>query len=451
MTKQRNLPALLTILLIPVIALLLNLPIVETLWRHSFDDGSYSHAFLIPIIFIYICYFLYQHNDLHLRESLHPVALGLFLFSCLLFFINTRAQISLGYWISHVFLMTTSTLMLFKYHWKVILPPAYLIFIYPFWGIFTGFLQQLSTIVVSNFMSLTPIPTYVENEFITIPAGTFEIANGCSGLRYLISVLAISVLYAFFNLRQTKQIFLFFSVAIIGALITNWIRIAIIILVGHFTDMQSSLIEDHNMFGWYIFIPFVYFLFKYGDRLYFSQKDEEINKKETSRLSLQAASATLAGLILTSTTFSASFNNTNTELESTTTFEPDIHFYSTVETDIKPQQASQLIRHTYHFDGSQLDGKPTYFNNKYIPDDWTEIENEVISDWQIIKLEKKNQNALIAYSYQIDGVRTASRGQFKKLRIKKALTGNRQTQLHWMGIICQSDCQQEKLYLQSEQ
>ncbi|MEH6559786.1 MAG: archaeosortase/exosortase family protein, partial [Oceanicoccus sp.] len=51
--------------------------------------------------------------------------------------------------------------------------------------------------------------------------------------------------------------------AIALGLFTNWLRIYIIIMVAHFTEMESSLVKDHELFGWLLFfivcLPLVYF------------------------------------------------------------------------------------------------------------------------------------------------------------------------------------------------
>ena len=131
----------------------------------------------------------------------------------------------------------------------------------PGWGLLTAILQKVSTNAVTFLMSYSGIPTFVEGNFVTIPAGVFEIAGGCSGLRYLIVSLAISSLFSFLYIKNTKKALLFFTVAILGALITNWIRITALILIGEYTDMQSDLMTDHNVFGWYLYIPFMFLLF----------------------------------------------------------------------------------------------------------------------------------------------------------------------------------------------
>ncbi|MEH6811676.1 MAG: hypothetical protein V7677_04000, partial [Motiliproteus sp.] len=43
-------------LAIPVILFLVNWAIVQDLWLYSFDDGTYSHAYLVPLVFLYLIY-----------------------------------------------------------------------------------------------------------------------------------------------------------------------------------------------------------------------------------------------------------------------------------------------------------------------------------------------------------------------------------------------------------
>jgi exosortase/archaeosortase family protein len=52
-------------------------------------------------------------------------------------------------------------------------------------------------------------------------------------------------------------------VAITLGLIANWLRIYLLVLIGYHTEMQSSLMRDHETFGWILFacllMPAIYF------------------------------------------------------------------------------------------------------------------------------------------------------------------------------------------------
>ena len=77
------------------------------------------------------------------------------------------------------------------------------------------------------------------NRFVA-PAGTFEIADGCSGLRYVITALALVVFYSALFLRRYRSMVILGLFALLGSMLTNWLRITALILIGHFTDMRRG-------------------------------------------------------------------------------------------------------------------------------------------------------------------------------------------------------------------
>ncbi len=454
METNKNLTPFIFMLAIPLVIALFNIPILETLWEYGFDDGTYSHGFLIPFIYIYLCYELYQNGELEMRDKFSlPVTL-FFAISCYAFFVSSAAQISLAYWFTNIVLIISSTLMLFRSHWKIVFPAAYFVFMYPLWGPMVNILQQISVHSVSFLMSFTNIPTYVENQFVTIPAGVFEIAGGCSGLRYLITALAISSLYIFLYIKKTKHILLFLAFAIGGALITNWIRITIIILIGHHTDMTSEIIHDHNIFGWYLFIPYMFLLFYFGGKLVIDEKEHP--RKKTSKYKAifkKNMIIAIIGILLTSTTLMAidtsqSSEDVKNRLQTNDLY-PIISGHSQETILEKTYNDSIFLTISYDFDGKKLDGKPTSINNKKINESWHITREESDHNWSYAYAKNKEKNALIAMNYAISGKIQTARNKFKLLRIKEALSGKRHTQLNWIGIICESDCTKERSIIET--
>jgi exosortase len=76
----------------------------------------------------------------------------------------------------------------------------------PVWGPINEFLQWSSVKAVNYIMSFTGIPTFVYEEYVEIPAGTFEIADGCSGLRYVIAALALVTFYSVMYLQRARSV-----------------------------------------------------------------------------------------------------------------------------------------------------------------------------------------------------------------------------------------------------
>jgi exosortase A len=142
-------------------------------------------------------------------------------------------------------------------------PIAYLFFTIPVWDLLNPSLQWISAYAVRLLLSLVGIPVYFDGLEFQIPAGRFEIAGGCSGLHFFIVSLAIAVLYGEVNNDSRGTRLKLLGLAVMFAFVTNWIRIAIIIVVGHQTQMEHHLVQrEHYTFGWGMFAiaMFIFFL-----------------------------------------------------------------------------------------------------------------------------------------------------------------------------------------------
>ena len=151
---------------------------------------------------------------------------------------------------------------------KFILPVGILVFAMPFWD-YLSWPLQLMTVAVNEFgLGLLDIDFRIDGVFVYLTGvGAFEVANGCSGLRYLMVGQSLALIYGELNLRALRSRMILFLAAAGLALIANWIRVFVIIYMGYETNMQSSLIEDHDNFGWWVFAATLIPLFLLGRRL----------------------------------------------------------------------------------------------------------------------------------------------------------------------------------------
>jgi len=435
----------------------MNIPLLSTLWQHSFDDGTYSHAFIIPLISLYLFYKLDDIQKLQFRTQPNLYLLASVFFCAILFFITTTAQISIGYWLAFLLLLTATVLALFRFSFYIIFPTAYLIFLIPFWGSLVDILQAMSVASVSFMMSFTGIPTFVEAQYVSIPAGTFEIADGCSGLRYLIVSLSISSLYIFLFINNIKRAGLFFLAAILGGLITNWLRITILILIGHQTDMTHSLMSDHNSFGWYVYIPFMFLLFMLGNKLKNHDLLEPIDVKEASSIKGSASPniTTLVWLtlmILTSSTLVKNLFKNDVIQEHTkyapSASTPKIYNYSGAQNIINASLPVNTSYSIYTYNSKELDSKPTYFENNYLLKGWN-IERDISTqEWTIYIGNKKGKKSIIAYNFQLGNFKTSSSKSYKIHRLKSALYNRDAPELHWFNVPCINDCAKEAMEIE---
>jgi EpsI family protein len=150
-------------------------------------------------------------------------------------------------------------------------PTAFLYFALPQWNVINGLLQALTTAVVTALVRVTQVPAFVEGNFVHLPSGVFEIASGCSGLNYLQTGTALAAFYALLYLRDWRHGLVLLAVGALAALASNWIRVYILILVGHLSDMQNYLIaREHHTFGWLLFLvamsPVLFFALRLENR-----------------------------------------------------------------------------------------------------------------------------------------------------------------------------------------
>ena len=133
-------------------------------------------------------------------------------------------------------------------------PALMLYFLFPVWDPLGDTLVAL-TASATGFMvrEWTGITAYIYGNHIALPSGSLVIANGCSGLRYLVVGLILCSLGSRQNRLGTGWTIALLAVGACVSLAANWVRVLAITLVAYYSEMQSPLIHDHEAFGWVLF------------------------------------------------------------------------------------------------------------------------------------------------------------------------------------------------------
>lgn len=142
-----------------------------------------------------------------------------------------------------------------------LLAPGLLLFAVPGWNLFVPALQGLTIVVTELLLSLTGVHALVEGDTVHLPDGRFIIEGGCSGLRFLLAALTIIGFIGLWGRQSLLQLAKWLLLAGLLAVVLNQVRVYAIVLVGYVTEMQHSLVHDHEWFGWVLFLllftPFV--------------------------------------------------------------------------------------------------------------------------------------------------------------------------------------------------
>ena len=136
---------------------------------------------------------------------------------------------------------------------RLLLPTMLIVMALPAWYLLIPLLQLLTVHATTFGLSLLNIPIFIENNFIYIPNGIIHVAEGCSGLKYFQSAIALSIIMNLFHKSHWRNIFILGACSALLAILANWIRVIILVLVGHYSGLDNSLMTDHDNLGWIIF------------------------------------------------------------------------------------------------------------------------------------------------------------------------------------------------------
>lgn len=129
----------------------------------------------------------------------------------------------------------------------------YALFMIPAGEQLVPLLQTVTAWMSIELLGLTGIPAYIDGVFISIPNGNFEVAEACSGVRFLIAMIAFSVLVAHLCFKGWGRRIAFVASAIALSIIANGIRAFGTIYISHLTTPAFAAGVDHIIYGWIFF------------------------------------------------------------------------------------------------------------------------------------------------------------------------------------------------------
>ena len=219
-------------------------------WRTSIGD---SHGMLIAPLVVWLVWL--QRDRLEAGRGHEGLAVvGLLSSAALLAFAHAASVDVVVYSLIPVILLFALWCAMGWPAARVLaLPVLFFLFALPAWAYMTPVLQWLTVKAVGVLIAIAGVEAFIQGEFVTVPAGTFEIAHGCAGTSFMVVGLAIGALMVILERLPWRAAALVMAWAVGLAAVSNWLRVAIIIYAGNVTDMQSSLVADHYTFGWWVF------------------------------------------------------------------------------------------------------------------------------------------------------------------------------------------------------
>ncbi|HEY1605978.1 MAG TPA: exosortase A [Allosphingosinicella sp.] len=133
-------------------------------------------------------------------------------------------------------------------------PLFYMLFLIPFGEEAEPFMQTLTADMAMRLLAWTGVPAHIEGVFIATPTGNFEVAEACSGVKFLVAMLAYGALAANLCFRSWPRRILFMAACLVVPAVANGIRAWGTIYVA-FRSGSNAFAEgmDHVIYGWFFF------------------------------------------------------------------------------------------------------------------------------------------------------------------------------------------------------
>ena len=244
-----------------------------------YNDPDYSHGFIVPLI---SGYFVYQRREALKKTLVSPYAPGLFVI------ILGILLLIIGYKGTELFTMRLSMLIvlagiILNFFGKeifrtLLLPGFYLVLMIPLPEIiFNAIAFPLKLFVAKYsvlFLQAINITVYREGNIIMFPNIVLEVADACSGIRSLMSLVALSVTISFFvkasNLKKTVIVLSAIPIAVF----TNALRVIVTGILAKHWGSAAAEGFFHEVAGMMVFGLAMLMLFIVGIMLREKDKQE---------------------------------------------------------------------------------------------------------------------------------------------------------------------------------
>ncbi len=233
--------------------------VVQQLVSTWLEDQNNSHGILIPFISLWLVW----ERRMRLALVTHqPNALGLFVVSAgiILLLLGDVANLNILSRLSLIIVIVGGLLYLFGTQMlrSLSFPILYLLFMIPV--PFTLFemiaipLQTLAASFATASLQLFNIPVLREGNIIELANTRLEVAQACSGIRSLMSLVALALLLGYLTQEGRLRRTLFVLSAVPIAIIANAIRVSGTGMLAYHYGPSVAEGFYHTFSGWIIFL-----------------------------------------------------------------------------------------------------------------------------------------------------------------------------------------------------
>jgi exosortase len=122
-------------------------------------------------------------------------------------------------------------------------------------------LQLLASRFGEMVLTLAGVPVLREGNVITLSNTSLEVAEACSGIRSLVSLITLAVVYGYVTDRRNWARVTLAAAAVPVAIVANGIRVAGTGLAAHYMGPEAAQGFFHEFSGWLVFVVAFVLLF----------------------------------------------------------------------------------------------------------------------------------------------------------------------------------------------
>ena len=247
-------------------------PVFPPLFRDWVSDPNYGHGFIVPAVSLF---FVYRNRAELQVAPVRPESWGIVVVLAAL------GSLTLGRLATEYFTQRTSLIVLlagvvvFFFGRRVFsllaLPLGYLLFMVPIpYILYDTVAFPLKLFVASASvwsLKLLGVVVWREGNIIQFPNVVLEVADACSGLRSLISLLALGVAYAWLVLPPGRRRWLLLAAAVPTAIFTNGLRVVLTGVLAQHWGARAAEGFFHEFAGFAVFGLAAALLFGFGEML----------------------------------------------------------------------------------------------------------------------------------------------------------------------------------------
>lgn len=227
-------------------------------WRAMFlqwwDSSTYNHVLLIPFILGWLVSLRWREVVKVAPQGWWP-GLVLFAGAGFLWLLGDFAGLSLATQLGVVLMAQASALTLLgpRVSAALAFPLAYMLFLVPAGDELIPTLQTITARITMALLDLSQVPAHIEGVFITTPGGYFEVAEACSGVKFLIAMIAYGALVANVCFATWTRRAAFMALSVAMPILANGVRAWGTIFIAEHHGIEFAAGFDHVFYGWIFF------------------------------------------------------------------------------------------------------------------------------------------------------------------------------------------------------